>query len=111
MREWQRRVQVDCTVELHRNWYSVPWRYLGETVRVQQQGERVTVHYGAATIAEHVVAVGTRVRRVDPAHLDGITARRPVAGDAGPIPSEASLLRPLAEYAQAVGELACGAAA
>jgi hypothetical protein len=111
LREWQRRVQGDCTIELHRNWYSVPWRYLGETVRVQQQGERVTVLYGAATIADHLIAVGTRVRRVDPAHLEGITARRPVARDAAPAHPAPSLLRPLAEYAQAVGELACGAAA
>jgi transposase len=111
MREWQRRVQVDCTIELHRNWYSVPWRYLGETVRVAQQGERVTVHYGGATIADHRVAVGPRVRRVDPAHLEGITARRVVTSGAGPTRPEASLLRPLAEYAAAVGERACGAAA
>jgi transposase len=111
MREWWRRVQVDCTIELHRNWYSVPWRYLGETVRVQQQGERVTVHYGAAVIAEHLVVVGTRVRRVDPAHLVGITARTRLAIGAEPPPVTASLLRPLTEYAVAVGELPCGAAA
>ncbi|MHB1299192.1 MAG: IS21 family transposase [Gemmatimonadaceae bacterium] len=111
MREWLRRVQVDCTIELHRNWYSVPWRYLGETVRVQQQGERVTITYGAATLAEHLVAVGTRVRRVDPAHLVGITARPRVESRAEQTLSDASLLRPLAEYAAAVGETACGAAA
>jgi hypothetical protein len=111
MREWSRRVQVDCTIELHRNWYSVPWRFLGETVRVQQQGERVTVHYGATIIAEHLVAVGTRVRRVDPAHLVGITARTRVAIEDEPPLTTASLLRPLAAYADACGEIACGAAA
>ena len=38
-REWLRRVQVDCTIGLHRHWYSVPWRFLGKTVRVQQPGD------------------------------------------------------------------------
>jgi hypothetical protein len=110
-REWMRRVQVDCTIELHRNWYSVPWRYLGETVRVQQHGERVTITYGAAIIADHHVAVGTRVRRVDPAHLVGITARAHGEARAERALPAATLLRPLAEYGIAAGETLCGVAA
>lgn len=117
MREWVRRVQADCSIELHRNWYSVPWRLLGETVRVVQQGERLSVHHGATVVAEHVVAHGTRVRRVDPAHLVGITTRRVagVAGVAVPAPlaevpavatPASSLLRPLSEYAAVAGEWA-----
>lgn len=43
IREWVRRVQVDCTIERHRRGYSVPWRFLGETVSVQQHGEGVTI--------------------------------------------------------------------
>lgn len=113
MREWTRRVQADCTIELHRNWYSVPWPLLGETVRVVQQGEQVTIHHGAAVVATHHLALGTRVRRVDPAHLAGITTR-PAAGATGrasgapaAAPSAApSLLRPLSEYAAIVGEVA-----
>lgn len=104
-REWVRRVQADCTVELGRNWYSVPWRLLGEAVRVVQHGERLTVHHGAHVVAEHQVAAGTRVRRVDPAHLAGISghalgghAARPSA----PVPAAPALLRPLAEYAALV---------
>jgi len=120
-REWTRRVQADCCIELHRNWYSVPWRLLGETVRVVQQGARLTIHHGAAVVAEHEVATGTRVRRVDPAHLAGIsghalssalppsrpTAPRPRAATTPDVPVEAaaSLLRPLAEYAALVAAL------
>ena len=110
-REWMRRVQVDGTIELHRNWYSVPWRYLGETVRVQQHGERVTITYGAAIIADHHVAVGTRVRRVDPAHLVGITARAPGEASGERVLPAATLLRPLAEYGIAAGETLCEVAA
>ena len=113
-------MQADCTIELHRNWYSVPWRLLGETVRIVQQGTRLTVHHGALVVAEHEVASGTRVRRVDPAHLAGISGRalpavRPGAPAAGPAPrtpnAEAALLRPLAEYAALVEALAGGVAA
>ena len=118
-REWTRRVQSDCTIELHRNWYSVPWRLLGETVRVVQHGARLTIHHGALVVAEHALAAGTRVRRVEPAHLAGISGHairtansaadeppttRPLGtslGDDGP-----TLLRPLAEYAALVGEVA-----
>ena len=114
-REWARRVQADCTVELHRNAYSVPWRLLGETVRVVVQGERLTVHHGAAVVAEHQVAAGTRVRRIDPAHLTGISGhavrRSPSAPAGSPAVAVApdartaahTLLRPLAEYAAVAG--------
>ena len=119
-REWTRRVQSDCTVELHRNWYSVPWRLLGETVRVVQHGARLVIHHGAGVVAEHALAAGTRVRRIEPAHLAGIsghairqalTPSRPLAA-ARETPLDESLtdactlLRPLAEYAAAVGEAA-----
>jgi hypothetical protein len=107
MREWTRRVQADCTIELHRNWYSVPWQLLGESVRVVQQGEQLTIHHAASVVATHQLAHGTRVRRVDPAHLAGITSRRAPAS-APPTPNHApaiaSLLRPLSEYAAAIGE-------
>ena len=110
MREWTRRVQADCTIELARNWYSVPWRLLGETVRVVQQGAPLTIHHAGAVVATHALAHGTRVRRVDPAHLSGISTRRRPHTDLAP-PAElprpsatASLLRPLSEYAAVIGE-------
>lgn len=109
MREWVRRVQADCTIELHRNWYSVPWQLLGESVRVVQQGEQLTIHHGASVVATHHLAHGSRVRRVDPTHLAGITTRRaPAPAPAAPssAPTVASLLRPLSEYAAIVGEAA-----
>jgi transposase len=105
-REWVRRVQADCTIELHRNWYSVPWRLLGETVRVVQHGTQLTVHHGVAVVATHAVAVGTRVRRIDRAHLVGISGRSTNCSARDPAAAPVSLLRPLAEYAAAVGESA-----
>lgn len=113
MREWVRRVQADCTIELHRNWYSVPWQLLGEAVRVVQQGEQLTIHHGTTVVATHHLASGARVRRVDPAHFAGITTRRvPVAAVAAAEQAmvspaaDASLLRPLSEYAAVAGEYA-----
>jgi hypothetical protein len=60
-------------------------------------------------VAEHALALGTRVRRVDPAHLAGISGHAlPPGGPARPLAAlpEPSLLRPLAEYAALVEELA-----
>ena len=116
-REWTRRVQSDCTIELHRNWYSVPWRLLGETVRVVQHGVRLVIQHGAAVVAEHALAAGTRVRRIEPAHLAGISGHairqaispahdRPDVSAVPPADATLTLLRPLAEYAAAVGEVA-----
>ena len=56
-------------------------------------------------------AVGTRVRRVDPAHLVGITARAYGEASAERVLPAATLLRPLAEYGIAAGETLCGVAA
>ena len=75
-----------------------------------QQGERVVISHAALVVAEHVLASGTRVRRVDPAHFAGITTRRPrpdiaVLDEPSAAPEASSLLRPLSEYAAVAGEL------
>lgn len=106
LREWTRRVQADCTIELHRNWYSVPWALIGETVRVYAAGTALRIEHAGAVVADHeLITHGTRVRRIDATHLVGITThRRPVEPAAPPVGAPA-LLRPLAEYAAAVGEV------
>ncbi|MEA3246551.1 MAG: IS21 family transposase [Gemmatimonadota bacterium] len=106
LREWTRRVQADCTIELHRNWYSVPWALIGETVRVYVAGGHLRVEHGATVVAEHtLITHGTRVRRIDPTHLTGISVRRQPGVPAPPPAADPpALLRPLAEYAAAVGE-------
>ncbi len=101
VRELIRRVRSDCCVEVDTNAYSVPWRLIGEAVRVVIAGGRIGIQHAGREIAVHPEIAGRRQRQVDPAHLIGVAAVRATAP-----PTEApsaDLLRPLREYEQLVG--------
>src|SRR3546814_10826753 len=53
VRDLIRRVQADCCVEVDTNAYSVPWRLIGETVRVVIAGGRVSIQHGGCEVAGH----------------------------------------------------------
>jgi len=98
-------------VEFDTNSYSVPWRLIGERVRVLVAGETVRVTHAGVEVACHRRSGGRRGRIVDDAHFAGVAGavgrviRRPDEGVTdveGPIP-EATLLRPLAEYEAVAG--------
>jgi len=102
VRELVRRVQADCAVEIDTNAYSVPWRLIGDTVRVVAAGGRISIRHHGREVAVHAETAGRRQRVVDPAHLAGIGRPPP-----GTLPSETTtaseLLRPLSEYEHAIG--------
>jgi transposase len=104
-RELIRRVHSDGCIELDTNAYSVPWRLIGETVRVQVGGGRVRVRHGGQEVACHPEAVGRRGRTLDRAHLVGLVGAASLDGGRnGAVPVvEPSLLRPLAEYEAVAG--------
>lgn len=110
-RELKRRVSADCTVELDGNAYSVPWRLIGERVRVITDGALVRVFHGGTLVASHPVASGRRQRVSDPMHFVGVAGSlgRPVREPPEPEASPpdpmvgSALLRPLAEYEAAIG--------
>jgi len=101
IRELVRKVQNDCVVEIDANAYSVPWRLIGESVRVEIADNCVRIYHAGEQVAAHEQMLGRRRRRIDPKHFAG------VAGAAGKIikPSAppAALLRPLEEYAEVAG--------
>lgn len=97
VRELSRRVQSDACVEVDTNAYSVPWRLIGETVRVEVTGEHVRVFYATNEVARHPYTLGRRQRILDRQHLAGI-----VGASTRTTPVRA-LLRPLSEYALAGG--------
>jgi len=105
VRDLIRRVQSDCCVEVDTNAYSVPWRLIGETVRVVVAGGRVSIQHGGREVAAHAESAGRRQRLVEPAHFAGIAPMRPppVATAAIPPPTSAELLRPLDEYERLLG--------
>lgn len=101
LRELIRVVPADCAVALDTNVYSVPWRLIGERVRVVVSGARVRIFYGRHLVAEHAELTGRHDRVTDPVHFAG------VAGMAKPVEppalSHEPLLRPLEEYEQVAG--------
>ena len=102
LRDLIRTVHADCAVMVDTNAYSVPWRLIGERVRVVVSGGRVRVHHGPDVVAEHVEHTGRHARVTDRAHLVGVNGGpRPAAvATARPKPA---LLRPLDEYAAVAG--------
>ena len=97
----------DCAVEVDTNAYSVPWRLIGERVRVTVADGWVRVFHAGREVAAHPEAAGRRRRLAEPAHFRGVPGFRRPAGEPGPAPpaaiAESDLLRPLAEYERAVG--------
>jgi transposase len=111
-RDLMRRVGADCAVAIDGNAYSVPWRLIGEEVRVTVGNAIVRVHHGGCEVAVHGELKGRHGRVVDDAHLAGLVGAkdRPVPNTVDvtaatvnvPLPIPA-LLRPLAEYEAVAG--------
>ena len=109
-RELSRRVGPDCAVEFDTNAYSVPWRLIGERVRVLVTTETVRIAHAGVEVALHRRSAGRRGRIIDRTHFDGVAgaAGRAIRASAeamegeGAVPAPA-LLRPLAEYEAVAG--------
>lgn len=98
-------IGADCAVSVDGNAYSVPWRLIGERVRVTVSGAMVRVHHGGREVAVHAALKGRHGRIVDDAHLAGLVGSRERPAhrlDPSPIMPPA-LLRPLAEYEAVAG--------
>ncbi|KMO13672.1 IS21 family transposase [Methylobacterium platani] len=107
-RDLVRRVGANCAVAVDGNAYSVPWRLIGEAVRVTVSGARVRVHHGGQEVASHAELTGPHGRAVDDAHLAGLVGSRDRPAYRGdPVPlveaSPPTLLRPLSEYEAVAG--------
>ncbi len=107
-RDLLRRVGADCAIEVDGNAYSVPWRLIGERVRVTVGGGSVRVLHAGCEVALHSELKGRHGRVTNDRHLAGIAGAlgRPVriaASDAGTAQSSPQLLRPLADYEAAIG--------
>jgi hypothetical protein len=71
-RELVRKVQADCAVEVDSNAYSVPWRLIGESVRIVIAGDTLRVSHAGCEVAVHQRRIGRFERVVDPKHFDGV---------------------------------------
>ena len=77
VRELRSRVQSDACVEVDANAHSVPWRLIGEMVRVEVTADHVRVFYAGNEVARHPYTVGRRPRILDRQHLVGIVGVNP----------------------------------
>jgi len=103
LRELSRVVGSDCMVEIDGNAYSVPWRLIGERVRVTVTDTDIGVHHGTCEVAVHAVIGGHRQRVIDPAHYAGIAANNRII-DSEPERTPAdNLQRSLTEYETLIG--------
>lgn len=59
-----RHVDVEGYVALDTNRYSVPERFIGQTVEVQKHWNLVKIYHGRQLIAEHERALGQRLKRI-----------------------------------------------
>lgn len=103
IREVNRLVHSDACIELDTNRYSVPWRYIGRQVIVQQHPHEIRILLAGVVLATHPVHEGERGRVLTREHLAGIFGAtrdemQAAADSAGAAFVPASLLRPLAEY-------------
>lgn len=103
LRELTRKVQADCAMELDGNAYSVPWRLIGEQVRVTITAEVLRVVHAGREVAVHAREAGRCWRVVDASQFEGVAGfRSPIIRLPVPDP-EPALLRPLAEYEALTG--------
>lgn len=102
IRELTRRVQADCAVEVDGNSYSVPWRFIGESVQVMVADSQVRIRHAGSEIAVHAETTGRRQRIVEAAHFHGVAGTARPIGTTAPA-LEPTLLRPLAEYERLTG--------
>lgn len=108
-----RIVAEDYLVSVATNRYSVPFRFIGQRVEVQQRGDTVHIFHRDQEIATHPVLPGPHQLRILPEHGPGAIARLPRQRRSTlsePPPRAAALpeveIRDLAWY-----EAVCGSAA
>ena len=93
------------------NAYSVPWRLIGERVRVTISGSMLRVRHAGHEVAVHRRYTGRFERIIDPLHFEGVVGFRTkatgratnAAAATEPGPPESELLRPLIEYERLAG--------
>jgi transposase len=68
-----RKVSAESFVSYGAHRYSVPYRYIGQTVQLQDdQNGLIRIYVGEALVAEHVKATGRHQVVVNKKHLEGI---------------------------------------
>jgi transposase len=70
-----RKVPADCLVSYATNRYSVPWKYVYQTVELQEQGGQISIYHQGALITTHRKAEGKYQVVMNPEHYRGISGK------------------------------------
>lgn len=101
----QRKVSIDCFINIATNRYSVPYQYVGKEVDVLVNEGHVSIHYKKLEIARHLEAKGRHRCILNKIHTDGLRQPRPKPHEAPPRKENSAQLKesPLAPYAALQG--------
>jgi len=76
---WQmRRVATDCLISYAACRYSVPWRYVHQTVELQEQGDLISIYHQGALIATHRKSETKHQVIMDMEHYRGLSTKKSV---------------------------------
>lgn len=74
---WQmRRVATDCLVSYATNRYSVPWRYVNQTVELQERGDMISIYHRGVLVATHRKSESKHQVIMDMEHYQGLSNKR-----------------------------------
>ena len=93
-----RRVATDCMISYACNRYSVPWKYVHQTVELQERDGELFIYYQGALIATHRKSAGRYQTTIDMEHYRGL-GMVPERLTAKQTASPEVEIRPLAVYA------------
>jgi transposase len=74
-----RQVAKDCLVTFETNRYSVPFRYVGRQVEVQNELDEIRIYHAGQLIGLHPRLAGSHEMRIEEAHYAGLWDRQRVA--------------------------------
>ncbi|KJS10762.1 MAG: hypothetical protein VR67_16725 [Peptococcaceae bacterium BRH_c8a] len=84
---WQmRRVATDCLVSYATNRYSVPWRYVNQTVELQERGDMISIYHRGVLVATHRKSESKHQVIMDMEHYQGLSNKREDTKSAAPLP-------------------------
>ncbi len=84
---WQiRRVAADCLISYASNRYSVPWRYVHQTVELQERGDLISIYHQGVLINTHRKAESKHQVIMNMEHYRGLSNNHNSAKKAVPLP-------------------------
>ena len=84
---WQmRRVATDCLVSYDASRYSVPWKYVHQTVELQEQGGQISIYHQGVLIATYPKSASKYQVIKNDEHYRGLSTKRNIESPKASLP-------------------------